>query len=127
MRSTEMIRDVGRALPRLVAEPRSEPNPDVRTVIADARDGRLDDVPLTDELEKAARGQKKKGQRRHAKRFESFGELETVEFWETFDGADLYLLAFERARVVITLARTEPDGPFRSFRYRSIRIAEAAD
>lgn len=100
---------------------------DVRTVIADVRDGRLDDVPMTGELAKVARGQKKKDRRRHAKNFKRFGALENVTFWETFDAVDLYLTAFERARVVIAIARSGPDGPFRHFRYRSVQIAKPGD
>ena len=90
---------------------------DVRAVIADFRDGTIDDLTLTPKLAKKAG----KNKARHKKRFKSFGGLESVTFWETFDGADLYLTAFENARVVIALTHDD-DGRIAYFRYRSVLI-----
>ena len=124
-RTTALAACLMLALPAAAQETTSAD--DVRAVIEDARDGRLDDLPMTGALAEAARGQKKKDRRRHAKNFKRFGELQDVAFWETFDGTDLYLTAFENARVVIAIARSGPDGPFRYFRYRSIRVTKPAD
>ena len=108
------------SLPAAAAAQETTAAEHVRAVIADARDGTLDDVPMTSEFAKRARN--KKHRARHAKNFKRFGELENVTFWETFDDVDLYLAAFEHARVAIVLARNDA-GEFTYFRYRSVRVA----
>ena len=107
------------SLPAAAVAQESTTTDDVRAAIEDFRDGTLDDLPMTAKVRKSARSQKHKS--RHVKRFKSFGATESVTFWETFDGADLYLVAFENARVVIALARNDA-GEISRFRYRSVLI-----
>ena len=107
------------SLPAAAAAQEFTTTDDVRAAIEDFRDGTLDDLPVTAEIRKNPPSQKHKS--RHVKRFKGFGATESVTFWETFGGADLYLVAFENARVVIALVRNDAD-EISYFRYRSVLI-----
>ena len=107
------------SLPAAAAAQEFTTTDDVRAAIEDFRDGTLDDLPVTAKIRKNPPSQKHKS--RHVKRFKSFGATESVTFWETFGGADLYLVAFENARVVIALVRNDAD-EISYFRYRSVLI-----
>ena len=88
---------------------------DVRAAIADLRDWPPDYDGMSKRL---ARGVKKakKGTRKF---FKDAGELERIEFWETFGGQDLYLLYFENCRAGMRFARDD-DGKISAFRIRGI-------
>ena len=88
---------------------------DLRAVIEDLRDGELDNFDAAPKLSKAIRKQKS----RTRKRFKSFGEVEAIAFWETFEGIDLYVASFEHARVVLAFARDD-DGTIGFLRYRAV-------
>ena len=88
---------------------------DVRAVVADMRDWPPDYGEMDSRLAKAYR----KGKKRTLRFFEDAGKLERVTFWETFGGADLYLLDFENCRAAMQFAR-DADGKIWALRVRGI-------
>ncbi len=88
---------------------------DVRAVIEDLRDGTVDDVAATRNFVEAF----EKAKQRVRKHWRLYGALEDIVFWETFRGYDLYLVAFQSARVVFRVRRNG-DGEFNALRYRQI-------
>ena len=88
---------------------------EARAAIADLRDWPPDFDSMTKRLAKGI----KKGKKGARKFFKDAGELERIEFWETFGGQDLYLLYFQNSRAGMRFAR-DADGKIAAFRIRGI-------
>ena len=69
----------------------------------------LDDVrdwpPTYDAMTRDMAKRTKRMKSNLRKFFRRMGALERIAFWETFEGVDLYLLAFENGRAVMQFAR----------------------
>ena len=76
----------------------------VRAMLDDLRDW----PPDSEEIPKK-RAQKwrkdKKNRKRYAQLFAEGGELQSIEFIDTFDYGDVYLIEFENARVLLRYTR----------------------
>ena len=69
----------------------------------------LDDVrdwpPTYDGMTRDMAKRTKRMQSNLRKFFRRMGALETIAYWETYDGVDLYLLSFDNGRAVMQFAR----------------------
>ena len=88
----------------------------LRTFLADVRDWPPDYDAMTRDM--AKRTKRMKGNLR--KFFRNMGALESIVFWETYEGVDLYLVSFQKGRAVMQFAR---DGDGRVARARVQPVA----
>lgn len=88
---------------------------DMRAILADIRDGTLDDFEVSPKLAEAFQRHKRKTR----KNLHRVGQVEDVVYWDTYEGAELFLVSCEFGRLVIRVRRND-DGVFREFRWWAV-------